>query len=171
MTSYSRSIARGLEISQELDHISLNSGDCLVPGLSLVAHVPCWGVGGEELDGWVAHDLVLSAGWHVGLHGTVNGRHGHHTPPAVDVLRQRLECRGKVDAVAAPGGIELHQPGRAAPAYRGLEVGVVQQNYFVIGVIKWTSSSCNRERNEKHAKQETSNSQTLLYLDYSDSWC
>ena len=67
-----------------------------------MSHVTSRSVGREELDGGVAHDLVLPAGGHVGLHGAVNGSHRHHPPPAVDIQGQRLEGGGEVDAVAAP---------------------------------------------------------------------
>ena len=80
-------------------------------------------MGREELDGGVAHHLVLPAGGHVDVLSTVDGAHSHDAPPAVDVQSQLFEGGGEVDAVAAPGAVELHQPGGGAPTDCRLEVG------------------------------------------------
>ena len=77
---------------------------------------------GEELDGGVAHHLVLPAGGHVDVLGAVNGTHSHHIPPTVDIQGQLFEGGGEVDTVTAPGAVEFHQPGRGAATDCGLEV-------------------------------------------------
>lgn len=49
-----------------------------------------------------------------------------------DVLGQGLPCAGVLDAVSAPGGEELDQPGRGGVTDRGLKAAAVQDHQRVL---------------------------------------
>lgn len=52
------------------------------------------------------------------------------------VLAKLLPDGGELDAVAAPGVVELHHPRVLCAVDRGRKVAVVQYHYVVRGIIK-----------------------------------
>lgn len=53
-------------------------------------------------------------------------------PSTFDVLGQSLPCAGVLDAVSAPGGVELDQPGRRRVSDRGLQAAAAQDHQRVL---------------------------------------
>ena len=65
-----------------------------------------------------------------------------------------FESGCKVNAVATPGAVELHQPGPGAGADGWLEVGCVKQDYLVMFTVERGATQTVLQRGVGHKGEE-----------------